>query len=55
MSIQILFQINADDAVDWSSMHIVGTCKDLEKEYFRLTTVSINRAFNYYYYDRNCV
>jgi len=39
LSLQInQFQDSNDDSVDWSSMHIVGTCSDLEKNYFRLTT-----------------
>ena len=29
-----------DENIDWSSMHVVGTCTNIPKKYFRLTTVS---------------
>ena len=40
-SINNAFTIDNSENIDWSSMHIVGTSTALEKEYLRLTTVSI--------------
>lgn len=39
LSLQInQFIDTGDDDMDWSAMHIVGTCPNVEKQYLRLTT-----------------
>lgn len=40
VEILLFFQSNSDD-IDWGEYKIVGTCQDIEKRYFRLTTVCI--------------
>ena len=31
-----------EESIDWSDLHIVGTSEELEKRYFRLTSVFLH-------------
>jgi len=43
----VLFQSDEDNNTDWSSFHVVGTCQDLEKQYFRMSGVSEHSLLNF--------
>lgn len=36
---QLLAATEDEEEMDWSKYHVVGNCQDLEKRYYRLTTV----------------
>ena len=49
------FTVDSGEDIDWSSMHIVGTCTTLEKKYLRLTSVSGASSYYLLMYVVNCL
>ena len=33
--------MDEEEGINWSDLHIIGTCQDIAKPFFRLTTVSM--------------